>query len=327
MKTTIRDIASHLGISHATVSRVLNGRGEGFISEATRNRVFEAAKEMGYRPNAAARALVTGRTGAVAVWTHTIDSPFYAQVLHQLEEQITAHGYTLSLTRTRKPFQDLAEILETPAVDGVIAVDMLRAAGDVPVYDPNRHRPIVFLGVHSPQSADYVRVDLKTGMQEAVEHLLHAGCRRIAYIVHEEMALPGEARIDAYSTALRKAGLGLEVIALPDTSRACIREAMVRYVPAHGSPDGLLCQNDDIAIGAFRGLRDLGLRVPDDVRLIGCDGIDEIGYFDPPFSTIQQPIAQMCALAWQFLEGRLGEPSLAPQQISLPAHLLIHGSS
>jgi LacI family transcriptional regulator len=327
MQVTIRQIAAHLGVSHATVSRVLNGRGEGFISAATRDLVVKTAKEMGYRPNAAARALATGRTGVVSVWIRTIETPFYAQVLHQLEELVTLDGYTLSITRQRESPRSLSDAVEVSSVDGIIAVDLLRDACEAPLYDPRRHRAVVFIGAHSPQSADYVHVDLRTGTREAVEHLLETGCRRIAYLAHEEMARSGEARFEAYRAALRDAGLISEVIRYHGACRPAARRTLVEYVRAYGFPDGILCQNDDAAIGAFRALRDLRLRIPDDVRLIGCDGIDETEYFDPSLSTIEQPIAQMCSLAWEFLRRRLADPTLPSQQVSLPAHLLIRGSS
>jgi LacI family transcriptional regulator len=141
------------------------------------------------------------------------------------------------------------------------------------------------------------------------------------------MARSEETRFETYTAVVQESGRAPEVIAFPSACRAGARQALTDYVGAHGRPDGLLCQNDDMAVGAFRALRDLGLRVPEDVRLIGCDGIDETEYFDPPLSTIQQPIDQMCSLAWEFLERRLAEPSLAPQQVSLTTHLLVRGSS
>jgi LacI family transcriptional regulator len=316
-----------VGVSHATVSRALNGRGEGFISTATRELILQTAKDMGYRPNAAARALATRHTGVIAVWINAIDTPFYAQILHHLEEMITLSGYALSLTRHRQMFQNVADALEVCAVDGVIAVDLLRDQRDVPVYDPTRHVGVVFIGAHSPQAADFVHVDLQTGAQDAVQHLLHTGCRRIAYLVHEEMACYGEARFDAYHRVLGRVNYVPEVITIPGSGRASVRESFGKYVQKYGHPNGILCQSDDIAMAAFRTLRDQRLRIPEDVRLIGCDGITETSYFDPPLSTIEQPIKQMCTLAWEFLLRRITQPAIPAQHVSLPVRLLIRGSS
>jgi DNA-binding LacI/PurR family transcriptional regulator len=110
-------------------------------------------------------------------------------------------------------------------------------------------------------------------------------------------------------------------------SYATVSRALKAYIARHGCPDGLFYFNDDVAIGAFRALRDLGLRIPQDVALVGCAGIEDTAYHDPPLSTIAQPIEEMCVTALSFLIGRIKEPSIPVQQIVLQPRLEVRGSS
>lgn len=128
-------------------------------------------------------------------------------------------------------------------------------------------------------------------------------------------------------TALAQTGREPEYILAPDDTRRSVGGVLKDYIARRGAPDGLFCFNDDMAIGAFRALRDLGLRIPDDVALVGCDGIEDAAYLDPPLTTIVQPLEEMCATAWQFLERRLLQPLLPLQQVTLEPSLEIRGSS
>lgn len=326
MQVTLRDIAKELDVSHATVSRVLNRKDDHLISEATRARVRQTARDMGYRPNLAARALATGRTRTVAVWMPTLYTPFYAQALNALERQITGHGYGLTIGRWPAPAAGLADLRERSAADGLLVMDLIKDSPEAPPPGAAPGLPAVFLGAHCPTDTDHVRVDLTAGAREAVRHLL-AGGGRPAYLVSGPMAHPGEARYDAYLSEMAEAGQAPQVIPLPAGDRAGARMALADFLRGHPRPDGLFCQNDDVALGALRALRDRGLRVPDDVRLVGCDGIEEAEYWDPPLSTVTQPLEEVCALAWQFLARRLEEPDAPPQRATLSAQLVVRESS
>jgi len=322
MPVTIRDVAKRLGISHTTVSRVLNGKRGTFISRATRERVLEVAREMGYQPNPIARALASGRTQMVALWINETHTPFYAKVLHCIQQQAWQHHYEMIISAysgERGLLLGISGLSGWPT-DGILAVDLLRPI-DVPL--PAMPVPVVTIGVFYVESVDYVGIDLTSATIEAVQHLLAPGCRRVAYMGIDEV----DSRYEAYTATVEQAGRKPEYIVVPDGRRSSARQALVEYVKARGHPDAIFCHNDDAAIGAYRALRDLDLKIPDDVALVGCDGIEDTEYLDIPISTIVQPVERMCELRWQYLECRMSAPSMPLQQTILKAQLVIRESS
>ena len=208
-------------------------------------------------------------------------------------------------------------------VDGVLAVDppepdiLARLLGDSAA---GSKTPRVYLGSGRDVAwnGDFVRVDLGAGAAVAVAHLAGAGCRRIAYSVPHGLHQPGNEVYDAYCAAMSCAGLVPETIIHDRWDMASARRDVRDYVVKRGAPGGVYCHNDELAIAAFRALRDLGLRVPEDVLLIGCEGNEFMAYFDPPLSTISMPVAEMCRTAWSLLERRLQTPDAPPEQVTLP---------
>jgi LacI family transcriptional regulator len=126
---------------------------------------------------------------------------------------------------------------------------------------------------------------------------------------------------------MAEAGKQVEYIITPDEHRRSVASPLTDYIERHGCPDGLFCFNDDMAIGAYRTLKDLGRRIPDDVALVGCDGIDDLKYLDPRVSTIVQPLEHMCMIAWTFLERRIKNNALPLQHITVQPKLEIRESS
>jgi LacI family transcriptional regulator len=332
------EIARRTNLSPATVSRVLNGKGVGFISAATRQRVLEVARELGYEPNRLARGLVTGRTQVMGVWIRNPDRPYYARILRYLLEAASRNGFDMILT----PLHD-----QIPGMGGAVGGSYIRDnawsswptdgvfAADCPtVADAYIKRfapgacPLVGLSSDYSDQTDYVAFDVACGVRQAVEHLVTIGCRRIAHL-SSLIAIDRvrAARAGTYEEVLNAAGLPPEIILSPDESRASARTTIVEYVKSHGAPDGLFCLNDDMAIGAYRGLRDQGLRVPEDVALVGCDGVDDVQYLDVPLTTIVQPVQEMCRLAWEVMARRIEDPSRSLSQVLLKPELRIDAST
>jgi DNA-binding LacI/PurR family transcriptional regulator len=325
---TLQDVAELAGVHPMTVSNALKGTGR--VSAATRANIQRIAEDLNYTPNAAARALVTGKTGSIAVVTGPVSEHFYAHLLHLLEIELSASNYKMLFLRSRDLNRDLMSTVRNSAVDGVLVIDAFLTISSLVQPDTGRIPPYVYAGVLDPHVAstlplDSIKMDLSQGVYDAVRAMVDSGCRRIAYLVSNQgMAQLSEVRPRVYEETMEEADLTREIINLEigsDTStRDLVRRRLTDYIVSHGCPEGLLCQNDEMAIAAYRALRDLGLKIPEDVQLVGCDGLLDMEYFDPQLSTIVQPVEQMCALAWQFLQNRMADSNLPRQQATLEAH-------
>lgn len=327
-RVTIRDIAKLLDLSHTTVSRVLNER-DAPISEATRRRVIEMAQRADYHPNRAARALATGRLHLVTLWSRYLSAPYQMKIVHQLIHQIKKDGYELVVRGEEELPQRPLEWSNAMGfgADGVIIFDEPEfPSTSSPIYGKNMP-PIVSMGAYYSVAFDYVGVDLYRGAVKAIQHLLEIGCQRIAFLSDSGTWQREEPRRSAYETVIRKAQRPLEFIVTPLESRSSARDGIVRYIQCEGCPDGIFCWNDEMAIGAYRGLCDLGIRIPDEAALIGCDGIEDTEYLEKPITTIMQPVDEMCALAWEFLKMRMENPSIGQQNRLLQPNLVIRQSS
>lgn len=323
MRVTAKQIAKHLGISPSTVSRVLNGRGESFISETTRQRVLDAAREMGYRPHYAARALVTGRTQTIALWMYSLCTSFHAHVAHLMQKILYRDSYHCLIAPV--DYLDASTYPADGQVDGIIAhecVDCIRSFLQTPC-----SMPLVSMGSYYVTDCDHVGIDLFAGASEALRHLLDTGRRRIAYLVNTSSYHEGEPRGEAYRFVMEQMGLPVEVIFAVDQSRWETYNGVKQYLQHHKVPDAIFCHNDQMAMACYKCLRDMGIRVPDDVALVGCDGIEEAEFLETPLSTIVQPLEEMCQLAWLFLQRRLQQPALPIQRAILKPHLVVRASS
>lgn len=330
MPVTIVDIARELNLSHTTVSSIVNGKNSLALPEATRLRVLKAAQEMGYRPNRAARALATGRTGMIGLLVCEFHRAYSSQVVRQIQQQIRARHLQLLIYDTGFGLEWLKSQSSAAIwpVDGILAFDividqipwMMQGDFDLP--------PTVSIGTMYSKTTDFVGVDLYPSAREATQHLIDGDRKRIALLQDEATAqAPSDRRRDAYMDALKGARRKPILMSATDQSRAASRQAIHDFQRRQPLPDAIFCINDDMAIGAYRGLCDLGLRVPEDVALIGSDGIEDTEYLPCPISTIRQPIAAMCEVAMQLLDARIAEPKRPHQEIFLDPEFIARESS
>jgi len=330
MSVTIHDIAKELNLSAMTISRVLNRQEPSSVAPATRERVLKKAAELGYRPNRNARALVSKRPQMIAIWIDHLRSSVYAQIADACRDEIQRAGLQSEICEmnwhfaqpgTKRQFEWL--------VDGILAVDppvnIDALFPDAPLY----RIPRVNLGSGTPVmwSGDYVRVDLQAGTHDAVKHLADQGCRRIAYVVPAGIDRPGTGNFDAFTNTVIDAGLTPEYIVITYQNLREVRKTVAEYIREHGAPDGIYCHYDELAIATFRALRDLDLRMPDDILLIGCEGNEFMEYFDPPISTIAMPAKDLAGTAWRLLQQRIENPQAPPQSIILPHKFCARESS
>ena len=326
---TLKDIAKVAGVTSMTVSRVM--KGEGYVAPATREMVLRIAQELNYTTNLAGRALKTGRTGAIAIVSGSLTLPYCANIVHLLDSLLSASGYHTRLLHSRDDIRNLIHRTNSSAVDGVIVAgqhhlfEELRA-GEHPV-----GQPCVFLGIVKPTNVDHIHINLAPAVEEALELMINVGRKRIAFVgigISEENC-DFEVRPRTYASVMERAGRSREFIsASPSYDVAGPERVRIlkEYFQAHGCPDGLLCVNDDIAIQTYRALMDLGYRTPQDALLVGCDGLPIMEYFEPPLSTIAQPMEEMCALSWQFLRNRMAQPDTALQERNFDATLVVRRS-
>jgi LacI family transcriptional regulator len=281
---------------------------------------------MNYRPDRAARALATGRTGMIALWMEDFRQPYTVSVVDHVAERFGDPSFELVI-RTMTYGDRSPETVSQWQVDGILVMDGVdyvrrlfeRGVPDCP--------PLVAMGDDPGVDVDYVGVDLRVGATEAVRHLLDVGCRRVAFLTNTWGDRREEPRYAAYLSVLQEAGLSPEVIVVPGITRSATRQVMREYVQCEGSPDGIFCLSDSFAIAAYRALYDLGIRVPDDMAIVGCDGLEEGEYLERPLTTIVQPFDEMAAMAWQFLRRRMADRSLPRQRGILSAHLAVRESS
>ncbi len=318
-RVTLQDIADVAGVKKMVVSNALSGKGR--VAPATRERIKHLAREMNYIPNFAARALTNGRTGIIAILTGALSEPYYADMVHLLERHITENGFHVMLMRTPDEVKELVNATGDVAVDGAIAVDVLNLVSQ---FKSHATVPCVSISTSKQSFVDSIVVDLSGGVEEALDLMLRAGRKRIAYMVTaHSMALETEIRARTFVTTMKKAHRLPEIINVSTDEHFAIELKFKAHLEKHGVPDAILCQNDQTAMCAFHVLRELGLQVPGDVLLAGCDGLRNMKYLTPPLSTIRQPIEEMCATAWQFLQQRIARPDLPHQFATFRGQLIV----
>ena len=339
MKAKLQDIAVRTGLSIATVSRALRSEQDAMVSRDTRNLVRDVAREIGYQPNFLGRSLKTGRTHTISYWTFDAFSPYYAQIAQQIDEQAVARGYSVVINNARDASYSLAAAgtyEDRPVAahfDGVIAAcDVSFARRDFARVQRPPSTPWVGINVSYDCDLDHAFLDLHDGALQVMRHLLGGGLRNIAVIIRAESTLFYDPRMRAYEEMMAEAGLPQQHIEVAAHRRPDARESIVAYVENSRAlgrplPQAIFCANDEVAIGAYRGLCDLNVRVPDEVRLVGCGSIEDTAYHACPISTVVMPIAEMCATAWNYLENRLREPDFPPQQTVLKPQLIVRESS
>jgi DNA-binding LacI/PurR family transcriptional regulator len=323
---TMAEMARLAGVHSRTVSDVLKGKGR--VAPATREKVLRIAQELNYVPNAAARALATGRTGTIAVLSGPLNEPFYANIVHLLETHLTANGYEMTLLHTRRDVKDLMQATQSSLVDGVIVIVSEHLPEEFLRLRSQSQSPCVVIDTSPRDFVDSITLDLRPAVEEALELMLAAGRQRIAYVVNNRNeAAHVEVRMRTYLKVMAEAKRTPEMI---DVNTKVSSEERIQsiqaYIKANGCPDALLCQNDETAIYTYRAVIGSGYRLPEDVLLVGCDGLPYMEFFDPPLSTIALPIEEICTIAAQFLQRRMTTPDIPLQQATLQGHLMIRKS-
>jgi DNA-binding LacI/PurR family transcriptional regulator len=298
MKVTIREVAKRAGVSIKTVSRVINQQGE--IRAETRAHVQAVIDELGYRPNILARSLVSQRSHMLGVVAWGIDHFAPSRIVVGIEQRSSELGYSLFLHLVPHPSDAGAErILNTLAdhrVEGIIWA--------IPEVDENhawiQHLslanlpPIVFLSAGSRFGFHSIAVDNRRGGELAAQHLIDQGCQKVGLISGPPGWWETNERRAGWEDALKRAGLetAVRLVAQSDWSVEGGDLAMQRLLEQSPDIDAVFASSDDIALGAISAVQRSGRQIPKDLALVGFDNIPQSGYFNPPLTTIDQPLSR-----------------------------------
>jgi DNA-binding LacI/PurR family transcriptional regulator len=321
---TIHDVAARARVSKSLVSMVI--RGAPGVSDKRRRAVLQAARDLGYRPNAVARSLVQQRSNVLGVMLSDLHNPFFVEVVDGIQEAAMATGYrALFITGNRIPRRE-AEGLETlleQRVDGVILASSL--VDPAAVVAASNAVPVVLVGrATRADSVDSVTNDDRAGATLAVDHLVGLGHRRITHIDGGGDAPGAGGRRTGYLAAMRRHGLSDHV--------SVIRGSFTEEGGAQGvasllgrgeAPTALFVANDLAAVGALHALEANGLRVPEDVSLVGYDNTSLAALGHIGLTTIDQPRRRMGAMAVKLLFERMDGGRKEPRHIVLPPHLVV----
>ena len=327
---TVHDVARHAGVSIATVSRALNDRSR--VSVGTRERVLEIARQIGYQPNDLARSLAGMATQTIALLLPDITNPFFPELVKGVQTLADERGHLLLLCHNAddaaKARSDIA-MLRRKKVDGILLVaGTLKGRG---IADATRDIPTVVLDRRVPGlRSDLVTVDHRRGARQAVEHLLELGHTRIAHVTGPPGISSSKERQAGWQEALRAAGIEPEPgLVVPGTFLKEGGYAAGRALVERGVDfTAAFAANDMSAVGLLKSLKEAGRRVPDDVSVVGFDGIHLAEYTAPALTTVAQPIFDLGWRAAELLLDRLETGgSEQPKTVVLETSLIVRGST
>lgn len=330
---TLKDVAKASGVSVMTVSNVVNGRPR--VSEATRLRVLAAVDELGYQVNLTARSLRAGRSGTIALSIPRVDHPYFAELAAAVTDALAPSGRHLVVEQTGASREGELSALSQARLqmyDGVL----LSVVGlkDSEVARLHGDMPLVLLGEKPmPTARDHVMLGNREGARLATAHLIERGARRIAIVGGtvdgSHVGMVGM-RTDGWRAAHEEAGLVPDdrLILPPDhfamkESRATVRAA----VDAGLEFDGVFAVTDQVAIGVMAGLHDCGLRIPDDVQVVGFDDLDVSEHLVPGLTTVDPRVDLVVSEALRLLDRRLAGEDAAAEHLVMPVRLVVRGTT
>lgn len=327
---TMKDVARVAGVSTSTVSHVING--DRFVSEAVREKVLQAVKQLNYAPSALARSLKINQTRTIGMLLTASSNPFYAEVVRGVERSCYERGYSLILCNTEGDPERMSRSLETllqKRVDGLLLMCSESSALSPDIMGRYPSLPTVMMDWAPFEGCGGVIKDNSLqGGEIATRYLIAQGYRRIACITGPLDKTTAHNRLEGYRKAMDDAGLHrpsfYEVSG--DFEFASGYRAMQQLLTLEQPPEAVFACNDAMAVGVYRALHQAGLSIPDDVAVMGYDDIELARYLSPPLTTIQQPKDELGELAIDTLLYRMTDPDSPPNVLTLTPELAVRES-
>ncbi|WP_406630011.1 LacI family DNA-binding transcriptional regulator [Amycolatopsis sp. WGS_07] len=301
----LAEVAALAGVSHMTVSRVVNDSGP--VRAETRARVLAAVDRLGYRPNSVARALATGRSNTLGVVA--LESNLYgpASTLHGIEHAAREEGYGITISSVSRPrrssIADAVDNLRRQAVGGIVVIAPHVTAGEALRQIP-ADVPVVAVGGRESSPVPVISVDHYDGARRVTEHLLSLGHETVWHVAGPDDWLESLDREQGWRDALDRRGARIPPVLRGDWSPRSGYEAG-RRLAAETGVDAVFAANDQMALGVLRAFAEAGIPVPGQVRVAGFDDVPEAAYFSPPLTTVRQDFIEVGRRTFRLLVERM----------------------
>ena len=328
----IRTVAALAKVSIATVSRTINNSPA--VSERLSKRVWQAIEQLNYFPNTHARSLVSGRSRILGIIVENITNPFFPELIQSFEEIAVAHGYELLVSSSNSDPAVLTTCIRRMLERKVEGVAVLSFGAEEPVLDQLVHRGIPMVlaefRLEDPKVST-ILLDYSTGIHAAVDHLVKLGHSKIAFLAGPHKLHSAITRENDFRSAMQQAGLPTQkkwIIECDHTLKGGV--SGFAQLQALGSPpSAILCSNDMTAIGVLRAAYMDGLRVPDDISVIGLDDIDFAEFTLPPLTTIRLSRTDLAHSAFEALRQQAEEPKnpKIQREFLVSTSLVVRGST
>ncbi|SFM80381.1 substrate-binding domain-containing protein [Variovorax sp. OV329] len=328
-RISVLDVAREAGVAPGSVSRALNNGKH--VSADLRSRVHDAARRLGYQPNAQARGLRLGRSNTVGMLINDMRHPMYARVVAAVERELSLRGRMMLLADAQNEIQREQAVIQTfqrCALDGaIVGASFHPVAATAAHYEGNR-LPLVLIDRDVP-SMDRVCMERRNGMRTAVRHLLALGHRRIALFTPALDRVPGGERVAGYMDAFRQAGLNADMRHVPTLASPLDdgRDPLLRLLDQPGPPTALICLGTRLLSGALHALRQRSLRIPEDFSVIAIGSTEMMELANPPLTCLRMDLDGVGRSAARLLLRRLDEPGVhAPERVEVETELVVRDS-
>jgi DNA-binding LacI/PurR family transcriptional regulator len=321
------DVAKLAGVSHQTVSRVINDSTH--VRPETKQRVLAAMRQLDYRPNPAARALVTGRSGTVGVVS--FDTTLYgpASTLFAIEQAAHAAGYFITivslLALDRTSVLGAVERLRVQGVDGILVITPQEGAADALVNLPAQV-PLVAVEAGRTNSVPLVAVDQVAGAVSATQLLLDLGHETVWHLAGPREFLEAQLRTEGWRATLEGAGARVPPVLVGDWSPAS-GYRVGQQLAADPDVTAIFVANDQMALGVLRALHERGREIPREISIVGFDDIPEAQYFTPPLTTVRQDFGEMGRSSLRLLLELMRQTGQPPQRVTIAPELVVRRST
>ncbi|HML23458.1 MAG TPA: LacI family DNA-binding transcriptional regulator [Aggregatilinea sp.] len=326
---TLHDVAELSGVSYQTVSRVINNHP--YVSKDTRHRVLAAIRELDYRPNRVARSLATRRSYTLGVVTFGTNYYGPSQMMANVERAARSRGYNLTVanidTLTPRAMLDIVDQLGGQLVDGLVLITPVLGISYEELVTLCAGIPFVMIDAQLGARIPSVVIDQRYGSQLATQHLLDLGHRRIAEIRGPLNWFGAIARHESCLATLKAAGLEPVCQYEGNWTAEDGYHAAHQLLDSGATFSALVVGNDQMALGAMRALHERGIRIPDDVSLVGFDDIPEAAYFEPPLTTVRQDFGGLGEQSVEYLVSMIDDPDTPMHQRVLHPTLVVRDST